>query len=105
MPLEIVYYLAVGTSAGIPLEDPVQVEEHLSSSSSTPVPVELGLVPSDSTSSPAPISDAAEVIRSAGRTMARLAFLPTSPEDEAIVDELIRARQATKARRPISSRS
>jgi hypothetical protein len=103
--LEILYHLALaGTSAGMPIEESIDVEEHLSSSSSTPIPAELGIIRSDSTASSVPISDAAQVVAAAGRVITRLAFLQTNPDDEAIVDELLRERLATKGRRPIGLR-
>lgn len=104
--LDFVYYLALGTTPGMPVEDSVELEEHLSSSSATPIPSQLGIARSNHpTASPVPISDAAEVIRSAGRTMARMAFLPTNPLDEAMVDELLRTREAGRIKRPLRPRS
>lgn len=78
-------------------ETVVVVEEHVSSRTSTPLPIHVGPRVVDATFSRASESDAAATVRAAARVIERLAFLPTNAEDEAMVEQLVAER--TSARR------
>lgn len=76
-------------------------EEKRSSHGSTPIPGRLSVVGAERTESATVVGDAADVVLSAGKIIKRLSFLPTDPQDEAIVDALVSRRMADKKKRKI----
>lgn len=99
---EINMSLALSAATVIVLSaEHIDVEERLSSASATPIPGPLARFDTTATEAPSVVDDASAVVRAAAKTVERLAFLPTDPKDEALVDALVARKMAPKKLEPL----
>lgn len=79
----------------------VDVEERVSSNSSTPLPHPVPRSSFEATEAPVVVSDAETVVRAAARLVDALDLLPVDPADEEAVDALVARKTAGRSMTPL----